>query len=342
MSVVSGTLAFGSGLDVVVTGLLTQGDDPGYQIVFWFSTVVAAIARAVVAAVVPATGQRTGGRVDHLGALTLGGFLVLLLLPLSQGNTWGWTSAATLGCFAGSAGVAALWVAVERRVDAPLVDLGMFTHRPVLFTNLAGMFVGFAMFIQFLGVSYLAQLPEFTGYGFGASVLRASIQFLLPGTLASMLAAPLGGLLVGRFGPRHTLVASSAVGLMGYLWLIAAHDTVFSVVTAGVLVGISVSFAYAAMPALIAASVPAEQSGIANGLNSISRTVGSSLASALFTTLLTSDTLKNLPPGLPELPAESGFTTAFVIATAAYALTAVVALIGLRPAPSPKPAPVLS
>ncbi|WP_344829908.1 MFS transporter [Actinocorallia longicatena] len=335
MAVVSGTLAFGSGLGLVVTGLLTQGTDPDYRIVFWFSTVVAAIALGLVAARVPATGHRGGGRIDLLGALTLGGFLVLLLLPLSQGNAWGWTSAATLGCFAASALVAALWVAVERRVAAPLVDLAMFTHRPVLFTNLAGMFVGFAMFVQFLGVSYLAQMPEFTGYGFGASVLRASLEFLLPGTIASMLAAPLGGMLVGRSGPRHTLVVSSGIGLMGYLWLIAAHGTPFSVIVAGILVGVSVSFAYASMPALIAASVPHHQSGVANGINSISRTVGSSLASAIFTTLLTSNTLKNLPPGAPELPAESGFTTAFVIAAVAYAITAAVALFGLRPAHAP-------
>jgi MFS family permease len=330
MAMVSGTLAFGSGIGLVVTGLLTQGENADYRIVFWFSTVFAVIALAGVAFLVPKARHRAGGRIDLLGAATLGGFLVLLLLPLSQGHEWGWTSAATLGCFAAAVLLAALWVLVERQVAAPLVDLKMFVHRPVLFTNLAGLFIGFAMFTQFIGVSYLAQLPEFTQYGFGASVLRASVEFLLPGTLASMLAAPIGGILVGRIGGRKTLGLAAVVGFTGYVWLIVTHSAAFSVIGAGMLIGISVSFAYGAMPALIAAGVPHHQSGIANGINSISRTVGSSLASAIFTTLLASKTIPNLPAGIPPLPAESQFTIAFVLGAGACLLTLAVVAFGLR------------
>jgi MFS family permease len=330
MAMVSGMLAFGSGIGLVVTGLLTQGADADYRIVFWFSTGIAVIALAGVAFLVPKARHRAGGRIDLLGAATLGGFLVLLLLPLSQGHEWGWTSAATIGCFAAAGLVAALWVQVERKVAEPLVDLTMFVHRPVLYTNLAGLFIGFAMFTQFIGVSYLAQLPEFTQYGFGASVLRASVEFLLPGALASMLAAPIGGILVGRIGGRQTLGIAAVVGFAGYAWLIATHAAAFSVIGAGMLIGISVSFAYGAMPALIAAGVPHHQSGIANGINSISRTVGSSLASAIFTTLLASKTIPNLPAGIPPLPAESQFTIAFVLGAGACLLTLAVVVFGLR------------
>jgi MFS family permease len=332
MAIVSGMLAFGTGIGIVSTGLLTQGSNPGYQVIFWFSAGIAALALLAAAAVVPGTGHRAGGKIDMLGAATLGGFLVLLLLPLSQGHEWGWTSATTLGCFAASAVVAALWVLVERRVAEPLVDLKMFVHRPVLFTNIAGLLFGFGMFAQFIAISYFVQMPEkLAGYGFGASVLRASVEFMLPGTIAAMVAAPVGGILVGRFGGRITLVIGGVVGAAGFAWLALAHGATWSIIAAGVVVGVAISFGYAAMPALIAAGVPPHQSGIANGINSISRTVGSSLASAVITTLLTSNLIPNLPGGL-ALPREGQYTTGFWLGAGAFALSIAVVLTGLRSA----------
>lgn len=327
MAIVSGTLGFGGGLGLVSTGLLTKGTDPDYHIVFWFTAALSVVALAAAAVAVPATGKRHPGSVDLPGAVTLGGFLVLLLLPISQGHEWGWTSASTIACFAGAVATAVAWVVTERRVRTPLVDLRMFTHRPVLFTNLSGMFIGFAMFMQFMGVSYLAQMPSrVAGYGFGASILRASVEYLLPATLSSMLAAPAGGILVGRLGGRRVLALSGAIGAAGFGGLALAHDATGSVIAASVVIGVAISFAYAAMPALIAASVPHHQSGIANGINSISRTVGSSLASAIITTLLTAKLLPHLP-----LPQESQFTVAFWVGAAACAATVLAALFGLRP-----------
>jgi hypothetical protein len=83
------------------------------------------------------------------------------------------------------------------------------------------------------------------------------------------------------------------------------------------------------MPALIVASVPHHQTGIANGLNSISRSVGSAIASAVITSLLASKTIQHLPAGAPALPAESQFTLSFAIAGVAFVLIVAVALVGL-------------
>ncbi|GAB1640254.1 MFS transporter [Krasilnikovia sp. MM14-A1259] len=337
MALVSGTLAFGSGLALVATGLLTRGPDAGYHQVFWLATGLAVLALFAVAVVVPPAGHRTGGRIDVLGALSLAGLLVLLLLPLSQGHEWGWTSARTLGCFAGSAVLALVWVLVERAVAEPLVDLSMFTHRPVLLTNVAGLFVGFAMFTLFVGVSYLVQMPSrLAGYGFDASVLRASVEFLLPATVLSLVASQFGGMLVHRVGARTTLALSAAVGAAGFGWLTVAHSEAASVIIAGALVGAGISFGYAAMPALIMASVPHHQSGIANGINSISRSVGSSIGSAAVTSLLASKSVAHLPAGVPALPAESQFTISFGLAGIAFGLVVVVALLGLRGPHAPR------
>lgn len=211
MSLVSGTLAFGSGLALVATGLLTSGSGADYRSAFWMATGFAALALLAVVLLVPATRHKTGGRTDFLGALTLGLTLLLLLLPISQGHEWGWASARTLGSFAAAAVMTVVWVLVERKVREPLVDMKMFVHRPVLMANLAGILVGFGMFANFLGVSYLVQMPEaLTGYGFDASILRASVQFLLPGAIVSLLASPIGGQLVRHRGPRTALATAHA------------------------------------------------------------------------------------------------------------------------------------
>lgn len=343
MSLVSGTLAFGSGLALVATGLLTSGSGADYRSAFWMATGFAALALIAVVLLVPATRHKTGGRTDFLGALTLGITLLLLLLPISQGHEWGWTSGRTLGSFAGAAVMAAVWVFTELKVREPLVDMKMFVHRPVLMANLAGVLVGFGMFANFLGVSYLVQMPEaLTGYGFGATILRASVEFLLPGAIVSLLASPIGGQLVRHRGPRTALGLAAGLGALGFAWLALDHAHTASVIGAGVVVGAAVSFGYAAMPAVIMASVPHHQSGIANGINSISRSTGSAIGSAVVTTILASKTLEHLPAGAPALPAESGFTLTFWTGATAFALVAAIAALGLRKRPAPVPGPTAS
>ncbi|UQW99719.1 MFS transporter [Streptomyces sp. RerS4] len=337
MALVSGTLAFGSGLALVATGLLTSGEDADYRGAFWMATGFAALALLAVVFLVPATRHKTGGRTDFLGALTLGIALLLLLLPISQGHEWGWSSGRTLGGFAGAAVMTAVWVLVERKVREPLVDMKMFVHRPVLMANLAGVLVGFGMFANFLGVSYLVQMPHaLTGYGFDASILRASVQFLLPGAIVSLLASPVGGQLVRHRGPRVALGLAAALGTVGFAWLALDHTHTASVIGAGIVVGAAVSFGYAAMPAVIMSSVPHHQSGIANGINSISRSTGSAIGSAVVTTILASKTIEHLPAGVPALPAESAFTLTFWIGAAAFALVAVIGGLGLRGAHGPR------
>ncbi|MBH5334100.1 MFS transporter [Streptomyces pactum] len=351
MALVSGTLAFGTGLAMVSVGLLTQGDDPDYRTAFWLATGLAVAALLAVVVLVPSGRHAPGGRTDVLGALTLAATLVLLLLPITQGNEWGWTSGRTLGSFAGAVVFAAVWVQVERKVREPLVDMRMFVHPPVLFANITGLLVGFGMFALFIGVSSLAQMPsDLLGYGFDASVLRASVQFLLPSTVVSLLSAPLGGQLVHRWGPRPVLVLAGVIGAAGFGWMALDHRHAASVIGAGLLVGAAVSLGYASLPAVVVGSVPLHQTGIANGINSIARSTGSAIGSAVVTTVLASKSAANLPAGAPELPAESRFTLSFLLAAAAFALAAVVAGAGLRrigmastvraaaPAPAPVPA----
>ncbi len=162
--------------------------------------------------------------------------------------------------------------------------------------------------------------PTLTGYGFDASILRASVEFLLPGAIASLIAAPIGGRLIRVRGPRFVLGLTAICGAVPFAWLAYDHTHTASVIGAGIVIGAAVSLGYAAMPAIIMSSVPRHQSGIANGINSISRSTGSAMGSAVVTTILASMTIANLPEGVSALPSESAFTVTFVTAAVAFAL----------------------
>lgn len=330
MAVVSGTLGVGGGIGLVLTGLLTEGHGD-YHRIFWLALAVGLAALLLTALVVPDRRPEARGTVDWLGAATLGLGLVLLLLPLSQGHSWGWASARTLGLLAASVVTLAGWLAVEHRVASPLVSPAMLGNRPLMVTNAAGVFVGVGMFVSFLGVSGFVQTPTTVGYGFTASVLAASSLYLLPGALLGVIASPLGGRLVTRCGAPAVLALAGGIGTTGFVLMALLHSASWQIVTGSILVNGAVSLAFAAMPALIVAEVDPSQTGIANSVNSIARSLGSSLASALVVTLLASDVL---PSGVP---AQSAYVIAFWVGTAAMLAVVLLALLGLprlrRPTP---------
>ncbi|WP_420711756.1 MFS transporter [Streptomyces sp. NRRL B-24720] len=324
MGTISGTLAFGTGLALAGAGLLTGGDAPDYHRVFWLAAAVSALSLLAVAVLVPPSRPACGGHTDWRGAAGLTVALVLLLLPLSRATVWGWASGWTSGCLAASAVAAMFWVRVERAAPDPLVDVRILVHRPVLLANLAGLLLGFAMFSQFILVSALVQIQPTAGYGFGASVLRASLEYLLPSSLASMATARLAGVLGRRTGPRRTLALGALAGAAGFALLAVSHGSSAAVIGSGLLVGIAIAFGFATLPAVLLAAVPPEHTGVANGVNSVARSVGSAMASALVATLVAAG-----DPGRP--PAESRFTLCFALAGAALALIAVLARFGMTP-----------
>ena len=157
VALISAILGIGGGLGIVLAGPIVQ--HLSYHWLFWLPLIAVLIATAGIVAFVPESPVRTPGRVDPLGAVLLAGWLVALLVPISQGPTWGWLSARTLGLFALAAVVLPTWVWVESRSDAPLVDMRMMRLRPVWTTNLAALVIGFGMFASFILVPQFVELP---------------------------------------------------------------------------------------------------------------------------------------------------------------------------------------
>ncbi len=330
LAVLSGTLGFGGGVGLVVTGLLMQGSDgepAGYHRVFWLTTVFTVLVIAIVVLVVPSRERKQrAGSIDWLGALGLALGLTAVLLSITQGNSWGWLSAATLGCGALGVVVLAGWWLWERRISHPLVSVAMLTRRAMLLTNLATIFVGMGLYFGFLGLTQFVQMPrEITGYGFSASILQASVVFLLPGAITGFVTATASGWMIDRFGARLVLVTGAVVGAIGFLALALAHSAPWQVIVAGTWTNAYISLAYGALPALVVSEAAAGETGVATGVNAIARTVGSSIAAAVVAVLL-----GHVSP-TTGLPADSSFVAIFFAGAGTAALaTILIAVSGTR------------
>ena len=285
LAVLSAVLGFGGGMGLVVVGLLMRGD-ADYHRAFWFVTAFVALVTLAAVRFIPERPHTATGSVDWLGAAGLAAGLSLLLLTITEGNSWGWTSARTLASALAAIGALMTWWWWERRCAQPLVSTVMLTRRPILLTNIATVAVGMGLYFGFLGLTGFVQAPAGSGYGFAATVLAASVVFLLPGALAGFLTALVSGRYIDRFGARAVLVVGIAFGILGFTVLAGAHSAAWQVIGAGVLVNVYISLAYGALPSLVVREVDMGETGVATSVNAIARTVGASTAAAIVAVLL--------------------------------------------------------
>ena len=314
LAVLSAVLGFGGAMGLVSVGLLMHGD-ADYHRAFWFVSAFVAVVTIAVMIVVPKRQRSATGTVDWIGAAGLAVGLSLLLLGITEGSPWGWTSARTIGCAVTAAVVLTVWWWWERRCTQPLVSTTMLMRRPILLTNIATVAVGMGLYFGFLGLTGFVQAPAASGYGFAATVLFASVVFLMPGALAGFLTALVSGRYIDRFGARPVLVVGIAIGIVGFALLALAHSAPWQIIGAGLLINIYISLAYGALPSLVVREVDVGETGVATSMNAIARTVGASMAAAIVAVLLSRNGA--------GLPPESSYTVIFGLG----AVTGLVALV---------------
>jgi MFS family permease len=195
-------------------------------------------------------------------------------------------------------------------------------------TNLAALLFGFGMFAMFVTLPQFAETPTHVGYGFGASVTQSGL-YLAPFAAAMVVIAPMTGRLAKAFGSKMVLVAGSLITASSYLLLILDHSDQWSIYVATGLLGIGIALGFASMANLIIEAVPAQQTGVATGMNTNIRNIGAALGSGIATSLVVS----GLAPG--GFPKEHGYILAFAVSGLALVVAALAALtIPKRTAPS--------
>jgi EmrB/QacA subfamily drug resistance transporter len=328
MGLVSAVLGAGGGLALVASGLIV--DHLSWRWLFVIGAIVVAIALALVVRFVPESPVKTPSRLDIPGALLLAAGLTSMLVALSEGQNWGWTSAPVLGLFLVAAVLLGIFAVVEVRVPAPMVDMHMMARRPVLFTNLTAVVAGFAMFGAFVLIPGFVETPDGLSasvaakvpYGFGASATKAGL-YLLPGSLMTLVAGPLAGIMGRRMGSRWPLALGMLLVAIGAASFAMFHDHAWQIVAGMIVLGTGIGFAFAAMPKLISDAVDQTETGVANGMNTVMRSVGGVVGGQVGAALVSSWVIAGT-----TVPAVTGYTAAFwVSAVAALAGVGIALLI---------------
>ncbi|MEV5434424.1 MFS transporter [Streptomyces sp. NPDC052682] len=309
----------GAAAGVLIGGALTDG--PGWQWVFYVNVPVGLAVLGAIPGFVAARAPRPA-QLDVPGALLVTAGTGALIYGLVEAGDSGWADPATLLPLAGAAVAYALFALAERASRAPLMDLRMFTRRPVL----AGAFLmlmATALLIAyfFLGSVYLQHIRAF-------SPLKTGLVFL-PVAVATGLGAHLGSRLVGVIGSRTTAVAGMVVAAAGTVPLARLSNTgsVYGSLLPGFVVaslGIGAVFVTATTTAL--AMIDHREAGLASGVVNTFHEVGGSIGVAVVSTVAAS--------GI-ERGTAGGFTDAFMVCAVAAAVSAAVAL-GLVPQGKPQ------
>jgi EmrB/QacA subfamily drug resistance transporter len=311
--------AVGAGLGIVLAGPIVSA--LSWQWLFWLPMIVTVLAAIAALMFIPESPVRSPGTISWLPAILLSGWLVAILVALSEAPVWGWGSPKVIGLLIGGVILAAAWVAAELRATTPLIDMTMMRLPAVWTNNAVSLLLGVGMYATFAFLPEFVQTPRaLAGYGFTATIIVSGLM-LLPSTVTMFVAGQFAGRATIRFGGKALVFWGCLVSAVSMAMLAFAHQQEWQIAVATGLMGIGFGFAYSAMSALIVGAVPVEQTGVATGMNANIRTIGGCIGSAAMASIVTSRLAGS------GLPLESGYTTGFAVMAAALVVAAVAGLM---------------
>jgi EmrB/QacA subfamily drug resistance transporter len=317
IGLMSALLGVGGGAGVVLAGPIV--DHLSFHYLFWLPLIPVVVATVATHLFVPESPIRVPGRVNWAGAALMSVGLAAVLVAVSETANWHWLSTKTLGCIAVGLALLALWVRSESRSDHPLVDMRMMRIRGVWTTNAVALLLGFGMYSSFILLPQLVETPTRAGYGFGASVTQAGL-FMVPSTLAMLIVGSQTGRLEKLFGSKPPLLAGGVLALLSFLMLAFTRGERWEIYVAAALLGSGIGLAFAAMANLIIENVGPEQTGVATGMNTVTRTVGGGFGGAATASVIAGTV------GVSGYPSAHGYTAAFTLCAIALAVGVVVGL----------------
>jgi EmrB/QacA subfamily drug resistance transporter len=333
----AGVSAMALAIGPLVGGLLTENVD--WSWIFFINVPVGAL--GILAGRIIIQESRDTSHVQSLdlpGLLSSGAALFALTFGLIEANKYGWGSPAILGLFAAAAGGLALFVWIERRRRAPMLDLSLFRSSTFTGGNIVAFLVTLAMFGVFFFMSIFVQ--RILGY----SPVQAGAIFL-PMTVLIILIAPPAGKLSDRVGSRW-LMAGGLTFVAGSLVLfsrLGADSGFWDMLPALLMGGAGMASVMTPMSAAVMSSVSVDKAGVASGVLNTSRQIGGALGIALMGAILTSRQRNALGDGASLADAFiEGFQLALLVAAIIALAGAITAGLLIRKAPhhrEPEPVP---
>jgi EmrB/QacA subfamily drug resistance transporter len=251
----------------LVGGVLT--DALSWRWIFLVNLPLGALLTWLTLRSLPESREERSRPLDLAGMAAFGAACFLATYGLIRGNEDGWGSLAIAGSLVGAAALLAAFVAIERRVEAPMLPLSLF--RIPAFTGTA--LVAFAQSVALYPL--LLFLAIYLQTGLGLSPTETGLR-ILPLTLVLVVVAPISGRLTNRWPLRVPLTAGLV--LIGVALLLMRSIDVSSEWTAllpGMLVGgLAIGVISPALAAAMVSVLPVERSGLASGINNTFRQLG--------------------------------------------------------------------
>jgi len=256
-----------------------------WRLIFYINVPIGVLGAIAALAVLPAFPSTSSRRFDLLGFSCISAGLFALLLAVSEGQDWGWTSYSILLLLAGGINLLVLFVIVELQRDQPLLDVRALTHWP---------FVNSLVLISILFVGLFAgffYVPVFLQQGLGITAWHAGLV-MLPAAVATVVVMPIAGRIYDRFGARWPAAIGLALDGVGTLLLTGlTADTPRPELAAWMVVR-SAGIGLAMMPIMTSglSSLPSTMTGSGSAFNTLFQRVSSALGLAALTALATTQT----------------------------------------------------
>jgi EmrB/QacA subfamily drug resistance transporter len=268
------SVSIGLSLGPALGGVLTQVAT--WRAIFLINAPIGLLAILWAAHILPDEEKGREQRFDVAGAILSGVGLFSLLLALSEGQSWGWTSPAIVLLLAAFVGFGVLFLLAERRSIQPMIDLALFKIRPFS-AGLASVVVAFAgLFTATFLLPFLLQQAR------GFSPIEAGL-LLTPVPITMAVVAPLSGALSDRIGPRLPASIGMAIMVLGLLSLtqLPVNFTLPDLIWRLVLLGIGQGLFMSPNSSAVLGSVPRPRMGTASGTLAQMRVNGQALGIAL-------------------------------------------------------------
>jgi EmrB/QacA subfamily drug resistance transporter len=317
----------GGSLGLLAGGALTEA--LSWHWIFFVNLPIGAITFALGHALIPADEREaTRGRVDWVGSLLVTGSLMSAIYAIVQSSGHGWGASSVLGFGGLGAALMVAFLAVEARIDNPIMPLRILRVRGLVGSSIVRGFLVTGMYSTFfLGTIYLERVLH---YG----ALQTGLAFL-PWTLTvAALSLGITARLVERFGPRRVLVAGMLTVIVGLslLTTVDARTSFFpTIFLAYFTIGLGIGSAFMPLLTIAMADVPAADAGLGSGIVNVSQQVSGALGLAVLGTIATNHTRAlelTHHPLVGSLLA--GYHLAFTIGAASVAVGMLGALMLLR------------
>jgi EmrB/QacA subfamily drug resistance transporter len=270
----AGVVGISMALGPVLGGALVDG--PGWRWVFLVNLPIGVLAIVLTQAFVPESRAPRARRRDPVGQGLVLTMLFSLTYAIIEGSRLGWTSPSIVALFCIAIAAFATLVPYELRRPEPLIEPRFFRSAPFAGASVIAV-LAFATLGGFLFLNTL-----YLQVSRGLSPFEAGL-YTLPMALAWFVLGPVSGRMVGRFGPRPSLLTGGAAMTVGSLLLTQiTPDTepAYLFAAYGVL-GLGLAMVNPPITTAAVSGMPAEQAGVAAAVASTSRLVGVTLGVAV-------------------------------------------------------------